>query len=77
MRLRWGIDLLIEPHAFARMDFDMNDPFVRGNRNYRGADAIASGRYPSLEVSGGSAGNNNPLFIMKTDWHKAQSTIGL
>ena len=28
MRLRWDIDLAIEPHAFARTDFDETDPFV-------------------------------------------------
>jgi hypothetical protein len=28
MRLRWDIDLNIEPHAFARTDFDESDPFV-------------------------------------------------
>ncbi|MBN1903606.1 MAG: nucleotidyltransferase domain-containing protein [Deltaproteobacteria bacterium] len=28
MRLRWDIDLNIEPHAFARTDFDETDPFV-------------------------------------------------
>ncbi|MBI2431352.1 MAG: nucleotidyltransferase domain-containing protein [Candidatus Hydrogenedentes bacterium] len=29
MRLRWGIDLRIEPHAFARSDFQDMDPYVR------------------------------------------------
>lgn len=28
MRLRWDIDLSIEPHAFARTDFDETDPFI-------------------------------------------------
>ena len=28
MRLRWDIDLGIEPHAFARTDFDETDPFI-------------------------------------------------
>lgn len=29
MRLRWDIDLRIEPHAFARTDFDEPDPYVK------------------------------------------------
>ena len=29
MRLRWGVDLRIEPHAFARSDFDETDPYIR------------------------------------------------
>jgi predicted nucleotidyltransferase len=29
MRLRWDVDLSIEPHAFARSDFDETDPFVK------------------------------------------------
>ncbi|HNR32282.1 MAG TPA: nucleotidyltransferase domain-containing protein [Candidatus Hydrogenedentes bacterium] len=29
MRLRWDIDLRIEPHAFARSDFDETDPYIR------------------------------------------------
>ncbi len=29
MRLTWDVDLRIEPHAFARTDFDETDPFVR------------------------------------------------
>lgn len=29
MRLRWDVDLRIEPHAFARSDFDESDPYIR------------------------------------------------
>lgn len=29
MKLRWDIDLDIEPHAFARTDFDETNPFIR------------------------------------------------
>lgn len=29
MRLRWGIDLRIEPHAFAKSDFDDMDAHIR------------------------------------------------
>lgn len=29
MRLRWDIDLNIEPHAFARTDFDESDPLIK------------------------------------------------
>lgn len=29
MRLRWDIDLRIEPHAFARTDFDETNPYIR------------------------------------------------
>jgi predicted nucleotidyltransferase len=29
MRLRWDVDLRIEPHAFARTDFDQTNPFIR------------------------------------------------
>ena len=29
MKLRWDVDLRIEPHSFARTDFDETDPFVR------------------------------------------------
>ena len=29
MRLRWDVDLRIEPHAFGRSDFDETDPFIR------------------------------------------------
>ena len=29
MRLRWDVDLSIEPHAFARSDFDETDPYVK------------------------------------------------
>lgn len=29
MRLRWEIDLRIEPHAFARSDFDETDPYIK------------------------------------------------
>ncbi len=29
MRLRWDVDLRIEPHAFARSDFDEMDPYVK------------------------------------------------
>jgi len=29
MRLRWDIDLNIEPHAFARTDFDESNPFIK------------------------------------------------
>ncbi|MBI5189519.1 MAG: nucleotidyltransferase domain-containing protein [Nitrospirae bacterium] len=29
MKLRWDIDLSIEPHAFARTDFDETNPFIR------------------------------------------------
>ena len=29
MKLRRGIDLRIEPHAFARSDFDTTNPFIR------------------------------------------------
>ena len=29
MRLRWDVDLRIEPHAFARSDFDETNPFIR------------------------------------------------
>lgn len=28
MKIRRGIDLRIEPHAFARTDFDETDPFI-------------------------------------------------
>lgn len=30
MKLRRRVDLKIEPHAFARSDFDQSDPFVNG-----------------------------------------------
>ena len=29
MRLRWDVDLRIEPHAFARTDFDERDPYIK------------------------------------------------
>ena len=29
MRLRWDVDLRIEPHAFTRSDFDETDPYVK------------------------------------------------
>ncbi|MFQ5901113.1 MAG: nucleotidyltransferase domain-containing protein [Thermodesulfobacteriota bacterium] len=29
MRLRWDIDLRIEPHSFARTDFDRTNPLVK------------------------------------------------
>jgi predicted nucleotidyltransferase len=29
MKLRWDIDLRIEPHSFARSDFDESDPLIR------------------------------------------------
>jgi uncharacterized protein len=29
MKLRWDIDLNIEPHAFARTDFDETDPYIK------------------------------------------------
>lgn len=29
MRLRWDVDLRIEPHPFSRQDFDEKDPFVK------------------------------------------------
>ncbi len=29
MRLRWNVDLRIEPHPFTREDFDDTNPFVR------------------------------------------------
>jgi len=29
MRLRWDVDLRIEPHAFAKSDFDETDPYIR------------------------------------------------
>lgn len=29
MKLRWDIDLDIEPHAFARTDFDETDPYIK------------------------------------------------
>ena len=29
MRLRWDIDLRIEPHSFARTDFDETDPYIK------------------------------------------------
>lgn len=29
MKLRWDIDLRLEPHAFAKSDLDDADPFVR------------------------------------------------
>lgn len=29
MRLRWDIDLRIEPHSFARTDFDETNPIIR------------------------------------------------
>ncbi len=29
MRLRWDVDLRIEPHPFSRKDFDDIDPFVQ------------------------------------------------
>ena len=29
MRLRWDVDLRIEPHSFSRGDFEKPDPFVR------------------------------------------------
>ena len=28
-KLRWDIDLRIEPHSFARTDFDETDPFIK------------------------------------------------
>ena len=29
MRLRWDVDLRIEPHSFAKTDFDETNPFVK------------------------------------------------
>ncbi|MDO8445744.1 MAG: nucleotidyltransferase domain-containing protein [Deltaproteobacteria bacterium] len=29
MKLRWDVDLTIEPHSFARTDFDETNPFIR------------------------------------------------
>lgn len=29
MRLRWDVDLRIEPHPFSKKDFDDTDPFVK------------------------------------------------
>lgn len=29
MKLRWDIDLRIEPHSFARTDFDETNPLIR------------------------------------------------
>ncbi len=29
MKIRWDIDLDIEPHAFARTDFDETDPYIK------------------------------------------------
>jgi uncharacterized protein len=29
MRLRWDVDLRIEPHSFARTDFDETNPYVK------------------------------------------------
>lgn len=29
MHLRWGIDLRIEPHSFAKSDFDETDPYIK------------------------------------------------
>ena len=29
MRLRWNVDLRIEPHPFSIKDFDKTDPFVK------------------------------------------------
>jgi uncharacterized protein len=29
MRLRWDIDLRIEPHAFAKSDFDETNPYIK------------------------------------------------
>ncbi|MBI5603394.1 MAG: nucleotidyltransferase domain-containing protein [Deltaproteobacteria bacterium] len=29
MQLRWDIDLSIEPHAFARSDFDETNPYIK------------------------------------------------
>lgn len=29
-RLCWDIDLRIEPHSFARTDFDERDPYIKG-----------------------------------------------
>ncbi len=29
MRLRWDVDLRIEPHAFARSDFDETNPYIK------------------------------------------------
>jgi uncharacterized protein len=29
MRLRWDVDLRIEPHAFAKSDFDETNPYIR------------------------------------------------
>ncbi len=28
-KLRWNIDLRIEPHSFARSDFDETDPYIK------------------------------------------------
>jgi predicted nucleotidyltransferase len=28
-KLRWDIDLRIEPHSFARSDFDETDPYIK------------------------------------------------
>ncbi len=29
MRLRWDVDLSIEPHCFAKSDFDESNPYIR------------------------------------------------
>ena len=29
MRLRWDVDLRIEPHAFAKSDFDETNPYIK------------------------------------------------
>ncbi len=29
MRLRWDVDLSIEPHCFAKTDFDAADPYIK------------------------------------------------
>jgi predicted nucleotidyltransferase len=29
MKLRWDVDLSIEPHCFAKTDFDETDPYIK------------------------------------------------
>jgi hypothetical protein len=29
MRLRWDVDLSIEPHCFAKTDFDESNPYIK------------------------------------------------
>jgi predicted nucleotidyltransferase len=55
--LSWDIDLRIEPHSFARTDFDETDPFVReillGVRTFAIGIYLPAKRYPKQSAFDG------------------------